>query len=269
MKISKLSLIFLSSLLVFQASMPMEAQANSTLKKAQKAGKIALRIGAGTATFGVYALLGTAALASWGITLGAAAVSLARFLTPKAHKAPAIANHEAPKTQTPNPSKATVKRPQIVPKIKHKTAKPSNRIAMCTEGIKVAGLASVTVAKKDTLNPDSLKEENRMSREQAAQIRQQEEVKLRVILKNCDEQKIQWQKDYTRTFHAEHPRYEGPYQDMIGIYDGDLEDIRDELHGQMKAQIDHNLQQAGYYESKNKLQVLARRTTQEQMRLPK
>lgn len=265
MKISKISLILLSGLLVTQATLPMENQTNSTLKKAQKAGKIALRIGAGTATFGVYALLGTAALTSWGITLGAAALSLARFLTPKAPKSQAVMPPEA-KTLVTNTQKTQVKRPQVTPKIKKKTVKPFNRASMCTQSIKAATM--VAVVKKDVLNPDSLEEEKRMTREQAAQVRQQKKLKLQAIVKNCKEQKIQWQKDYTRTFHAERPRYEGPYQDMIGIDDGDLEDMRNELHGQINAQVDYNLQQAGYNELKNKLQALARRSAQEQMHLP-
>lgn len=269
MKISKLSLILLSSLLFCQGTLPMENQANSALKKAQKAGKIALRIGAGTATLGVYALLGTAALASWGITLGAAAVSLARFLTPKAANPKAPTATEPPKTQAPNSSKAPqVKRPQVAPKMRSEKAPKNTRTARYTEGIKVAGVAGLAAVENDVLDPQALKE-SRMTQQQLAVARKQKALEIQAELEKCNDQKIQWQKDYTRIYHAERPRFEGPYQEMIGILDGDLEDMRDELGGQMKAQIDFNLQHAGCNESINKLQTLAHRMAQDQMRLPK
>lgn len=266
MKISKISLILLSGLLVTQATMPMETPAKSALKKAQKAGKIALRIGAGTATFGVYALLGTAALASWGITLGAAAVSLARLLTPKANKPQAI-TPEAPKAPAAGTQKATVKKPMV--NLQRTKNAPKNRANLCTKtAVKAASMVGLAAVENDMLDTQALKE-TRMTREQVAQARHQKALEIKAELEKCNEQSIQWNTAYTRTYHAELPRYEGPYQDMIGIYDGDIEDMRNESRMQMKAQIDRNWEQSGCKESDNQLQALARRMAQNQMRLPK
>lgn len=270
MKISKISLILLSGLLVTQATLPMEIPANSALKKAQKAGKIALRIGAGTATFGVYALLGTAALASWGITLGAAAlsaVSLARFLIPKTAKpivptpTPEVAKNQATGTQ-----KSPVKRPQLAPKIKSERPLKNTRTARYTEGMKAASMIGLAAVENNTLDTQTLKE-NRMTHEQVKELRRKQALALQVVLENCKDQSIEWNKNYTRTYHAELPRYEGPYQDMIGIYDADLEDIKDDLRFDMNAQIAHNWERSGCQDSMAKLQTLARRMAQDQMRL--
>lgn len=266
MKISKISLILLSGLLVTQGALPMENQANAALKKAQKAGKIALRIGAGTATFGVYALLGTAALASWGITLGAAAISLARFFTPKASKPP-ICPPEAPKAQAASPQKAAVKRPVAIPQ-RTKNA-PKNRATLCTKtAVKAASMLGLAAVENNTLDTQTLKE-NRMTYEQVQELRHKQALALQVVLENCKDQSIVWNKNYTRTYHAELPRYEGPYQDMIGIYDADLDDIKDDLRFDMNAQIARNWERSGCQDSMAKLQTLARRMAQDQMRFPK
>lgn len=266
MKISKLSLVLLSGLLVTQATISMETPANTAFKKAQKAGKLALRIGAGTATFGVYALLGTAALASWGITVGAAAISLARFLTPKPSKTLKVAP-EMPQSQATTCPKASVKRVPITPKMPEKGAK-NNRIARYTEGMKAASVVGLAAIENDMFNAQMLKE-NRMTREEIQAARHQQALELLTELQKCNEQSIQWNKDYTRTYHAELPRFEGPYQDMIGIYDADLEDMRNESRMNMKAQVDQNWEQAGCKDSINTMQKLARRIEQDHMRLPK
>jgi hypothetical protein len=245
----------------------MENQANAALKKAQKAGKIALRIGAGTATFGVYALLGTAALASWGITLGAAAISLARFLTPKTSKSP-MCPPEAPKAQAGNTPKVQVKRPQLAPKIKSEKPLKNTRTERYTEGIKAASMLGLVAVENNTLDPQTLKE-NRMTHEQVKELRHKQALALQAELENCKDQSVEWNKNYTRTYHAELPRYEGPYQDMIGIYDADLEDIKDDLRFDMNAQIARNWEHSGCQDSMVKLQTLARRMAQDQMRLPK
>ena len=267
MKISKLSLVLLSGLLVAQASIPMETPANIAFKKAQKAGKLALRIGAGTATFGVYALLGTAALASWGITVGAAAISLARLLALKPSKTLKVAP-ESIQSQVKVTPKESVKKPQSIPKIKIGKETSGARMARYTQGVKAASVVGLAAIESDMLDTQMLKE-SRMTREQMRAQRHQQALELLVELKKCNEQSIQWNKDYTRTYHAELPRFEGPYQDMIGIYDADLEDMRNESRMNMKAQIDQNWEQAGCKDSINTMQKLARRIEQDHMRLPK
>lgn len=266
MKISKISAIVLSGLLVTQVTMPMENPANTAFRKAQKAGKLALKIGTGAATLGVYTLLGTAALASWGITVGAAAMSLARFLAPKPSKNLKVAPETSPRANTI--SKSSIKRPQMAPKINVEKNALGARMARYSHSVKTASMVGLAAIENDMLDPQMLKE-SRMNREQLQEIRHQQALELLVELKKCNEQSIQWNKDYTRTYHAELPRFEGPYQDMIGIYDADLEDMLNEAHMQMKVQIDQSWERAGCKESTSNMQKLARRIEQEHMRLPK
>lgn len=265
MKLSKLSLFLLSGLLVTQATMPMENPANSALKKAQKAGKLALKIGAGTATLGIYAIMGTAALASWGITIGAAGLSLARFLASAGAKTPVTP--EAPKATVVHTPKNQIKRPPVSPPARSENPPKNSRAARYTHGIKAAGLLGLAAVENELLDVNSL--EGRMTHEQVAHERKKQALHLQSELEKCHEQSSAWKKDYSRTYHAELPRFEGPYQDMIGIYDGDLEDMRAESRLRMQAKLDHHWQQSGCAKSMHELSVLARRMAQDQMRLPK
>lgn len=265
MKISQLSLVMLSGLLVTQGIIPMETPGNSALKKAQKAGKIALKIGAGTATLGMYAIMGTAALASWGITLGAAGLSLARFIVSKTGKTPVPS--QAPQPTVAHGPKAEIKKTHLAPKLKSEKTPKNSRAARYTQGIKAAGMIGLAALENDMLDSHAL--QGRMTYEQLAQERKNHALQLQAELEKCHEQIMVWEKDYSRTYHAELPRYEGPYQDMVGIYDGDLQDMRVAARDRMQEQLNHSWESSGCKKSMDELQALARRMAQDQMRLSK
>lgn len=271
---SKISLILLSGLLVTQATMPMETRANSALKKVQTAGKIALKLGLGTATLGIYALMGTAALTSLGLTIGAAAavpfLYYARYLKPKlaipASPMPtfiaAPEKLEIKPKLNPSSCPSALKKPVTIPGRSKNT--PSNRVSLAAKtAVQAASLLGLAVIENDLPSENELRE----TRERANELVKQQARQLQAELEKCHEQSIQWNTNYTRTHAAELPRYEGPYQDMIGIYDGDIEDMISESRMQIKQELAHKWEQAGCKESMKKLQTLARKMAQQQMLL--
>lgn len=267
MKISKLSLILLSGLLVCQGTIPMENPTNSALKKAQKAGKIALRIGAGTATLGIYAFMGTAALASWGITLGAAALSLARYLKPKATTPQAPKAPEIPEIKAKNTPNQSVKKPSVAPTQPVKKA-PKNRASLYTKTALRAASAGVVAAENDILDTENI-HLNRETREQALQRMAAASAVLQAQLDECNAQAIEWRKQHNNVRIAEFPRYEGPYQDMIGVIDGDVEELGNYARTQMNEKLEYNWQQSGCKNRQDQMETLARKIKQDSMRLPK
>lgn len=268
MKISKLSLILLSGLLVTQATIPMENQASCPLKKAQKAGKIALKIGTGTAIAGVYAFMGTAALASWGLTVGAAALSLARFLKPKVTAPQTPVAPEAPEIKAKNGPNQPAKRPAIAPQNLNKNNKKNRTSLYAKTAFKAAGIMGAVAVENDTLGSESVRE-NHMTHEQAMQRRQTTAAMLQAQLDECNAHAIQWRKDYNLNRIAEFPRYEGAYQDMITIIDGDVEQMAHDARIQMNQNLDVKWYQSGCKNSQEQMAALARKIQQGSMRLPK
>lgn len=272
MKVSKLSLISLSLLLACQATMPMENSASSVLKKAQKAGKIALKIGAGTATLGMCAFMGTAALTSLGLTLGAAAalpyLYYARFIKPKLAipaANPALNTPELPEIKAKEG--VTIKKPQFIPQKSQKPTK-NRATALAKTALKSAGIMGALVVEDDTFDAETISKTH-LTREQAMQAVKDSATTIQAQLAECHEQNIQWQKEHSRARIMEFPRYEGAYQDMIGVIDGDIQDVADAARNRMHADLASQWQQAGCKDKQDKLAGLARRMQQDSMRLPK
>lgn len=268
MKISKLSLIVLSGLLSIQVTIPMESQPNSVLKKAQKAGKIALKIGTGTAIAGVYVFMGTAALASWGITVGAAALSLARFLKPKTTAPQAPVTPEAPEIKVKNSPNQQIRRPAVAPQKSNKNNTKNRTSLYAKTAFKAAGIMGAVAVENDTLGSESVRE-NHMTHEQAMQRRQATATMLQVHLDECNAHAIQWRKDHNLNRIAEFPHYEGAYQDMIGIIDGDIEQMAHNARIHMNENLEAKWCQSGCKNSQEQMATLARKIQQDSMRLLK
>lgn len=274
MKIAKLSFIFLSSLLVSQETFPMEQVSHSALKKAQKAGKIALKIGAGTATLGMYALMGTAAMASLGLTLGAAAalpyLYYARYIKPKL-AIPAVdlpvAGMEGSEIKAKSGQKQ-VKKPMVIAQKSNNSSSKNRTSAMAKTAWKAAGMIGVVAVEDDAFSTEYLRQTH-ATHEQAMQKVNQAAGQLQMQLDDCHAQQIEWHVDYNRTRIAEFPRYEGPYQDMIGVIDGDVQDIVDAARARMHDNLALQWQQSGCKAQQEQLAILARKMQQNSMRLPK
>ena len=269
MKVSKLSLITLSALLCTQATMPMQAPQKSIMATAQKAGRIALKIGAGTAALSMYTLMGTAALTSLGITLGAVAAApflyYARYLKPKlaGQVGNSVATPQIVEIQPKNGSNQPIRNPRPIPQIKPKSVKKSapRQVAYAQAGL--ALIAGSVVSGDSTLTA------SHQSREQVEEQRKAAAIELQAQLDQCNEQAIEWKKDFNRLRIMQMPRFEGPYQDMIGIYDGDLDDMVAQGYQQMRQKTDYQWQDSGCKDREGQLTILARKIAQDQMRLPK
>lgn len=275
MKISKVSLIFLLGLLVYQGAFPMEPATRSTIKKVQKAGRIALKIGVGTATLGMYALMGTAAMASLGLTLGAAAalpyLYYARYIKPKLASpaaGPSVMESKVSEIKAKSSHNQAIKKPAIIVRKSQNTGSKNRTGVMAKTAWKAAGMVGVVAIEDDAFSAEYLRETH-ATHQHAMQKVNHDAGQLQVQLDECDAQQIEWHTDYNRARIIEFPRYEGPYQDMIGIIDGDVQDMADAARARMRDSLALQWQQAGCKAHQDQLAILARKMQQNSMRLPK